>query len=103
MKTPGTDSKNRNEEVDFHAQRRSNATHVSTTDPGARVYRKGPGKEAKLSFMGHAMTEKPERPCGRDRLHTGHRCRRAGGGQGNDPLPRAWLNAAPHARRRQGL
>ena len=57
MKTPETDSKSRNEEVDFHGQRRSNATHVSTTDPEARLYRKGPGKEAKLSFMGHAMTE----------------------------------------------
>ena len=47
----------RNAEVDFHGQKRSNATHISTTDPEARLYRKGPGKEAKLSFMGHAMTE----------------------------------------------
>jgi transposase len=51
------DKKGRNEEVDFHGQKRSNATHVSTTDPEARLYRKGPGKEAKLSFIGHAMTE----------------------------------------------
>jgi len=49
--------KSRNAEVDFHGQKRANATHVSTTDPEARLYRKGPGKEAKLSFMGHAMTE----------------------------------------------
>jgi transposase len=49
--------KGRNAEVDFHGQQRSNATHVSTTDPEARLYRKGPGKEAKLCFMGHAMTE----------------------------------------------
>jgi transposase len=52
-----TDRKGRNEEVNFHGQKRSNATHISTTDPEARLYRKGPGKEAKLSFMGHAMTE----------------------------------------------
>ena len=52
-----TNRKGRNEEVDFHGQKRSNATHVSTTDPEARLYRKGPGKEAKLSFIGHAMTE----------------------------------------------
>ena len=47
----------RNAEGDFHGQRRSNDTHQSTTDPDARLYRKGPGKEAKLSFMGHALME----------------------------------------------
>ena len=47
----------RNREADFHGQRRSNATHASTTDPEARLYRKGPGKEAKLCFMGHALME----------------------------------------------
>ena len=57
METTETRGKSRNEEVNFHGQKRSNATHVSTTDPEARLYRKGPGKEAKLSFMGHAMTE----------------------------------------------
>src|SRR5919198_1254639 len=49
--------KGRNAEVDFHGQKRSNATHASTTDPEARLYRKGPGKEARLCFMGHAMAE----------------------------------------------
>ena len=38
-------------EVDFHGQKRSNETHASTTDPEARLDRKGPGKEAKLCFM----------------------------------------------------
>src|SRR3954463_16070621 len=38
----------RNAEADFHGSKRSNATHASTTDPDARLYRKGPGKEAKL-------------------------------------------------------
>jgi transposase len=47
----------RNGEQDFHGQRRTNDTHASTTDPDARLYRKGPGKEAKLCFMGHALME----------------------------------------------
>jgi transposase len=47
----------RNREADFHGQKRSNETHASTTDPQARLYRKGPGKEAKLCFMGHALME----------------------------------------------
>lgn len=47
----------RNAERNFHGQKRTNETHVSTTDPEARLYRKGPGKEAKLGFLGEAMTE----------------------------------------------
>ena len=47
----------RNREADFHGQKRSNETHASTTDPDARLYRKGPGKEAKLCFIGHALME----------------------------------------------
>ena len=47
----------RNAEADFRGERRSNATHASTTDPDARLYRKGAGKEAKLCFMGHALME----------------------------------------------
>ena len=47
----------RNREADFHGQKRSNETHASTTDPEARLYRKGPGKEAKLCFMGQALME----------------------------------------------
>jgi hypothetical protein len=49
--------KGRNAEVDFHGQKRSNETHASTTDPDARLYRKGEGKEAKLCYMGHALME----------------------------------------------
>jgi transposase len=51
------DTKSRNAEVDFHGQKRSNATHVSATDPEARLYKKGKGAAAKLCFIGHAMTE----------------------------------------------
>ena len=47
----------RNAEADFHGRKRSNDTHASTTDPDARLYRKGPGKEAKLSFIGHGLME----------------------------------------------
>jgi transposase len=47
----------RNRERDFHGERRSNATHASTTDPDARLYRKGRGKEARLCHMGHLLME----------------------------------------------
>ena len=47
----------RNAEANFRGETRSNASHVSTTDPDARLYRKGAGKEAKLCFMGHALME----------------------------------------------
>ena len=43
--------------VDFRGQKRSNATHSSTTDPEARLARKGNGKEAKLCFAGHVLME----------------------------------------------
>src|SRR5271163_3496141 len=55
---PPADGGSRNRETDFHGEKRSNDTHASTTDPEARLYRKGPGKEAKLCFMGHALMEK---------------------------------------------
>lgn len=47
----------RNAEADFRGEKRSNATHASTTDPDAKLYRKGPGMEAKLAFLGHALME----------------------------------------------
>ena len=46
----------RNVEVDFHGEQFSNATHQSSTDSEARLYRKAKGKEARLSFMGHLLT-----------------------------------------------
>lgn len=46
-----------NPSVDFHRERRSNATHQSTTDPEARLKKKGKGKEAKLVFEGHGLME----------------------------------------------
>jgi len=53
----GPPAQGRNEEVDFHGEKRSNTTHASTTDPEARLAEKGKGKEAKLSFTGHVLME----------------------------------------------
>lgn len=47
----------RNEERDFHGKKLKNDTHASTSDPNAKLYKKGKGKEAKLSYMGHALME----------------------------------------------
>jgi transposase len=47
----------RNPEHNFRGEKRTNDTHYSTTDPDARLFRKGAGKEAKLCHMGHVMTE----------------------------------------------
>jgi len=46
-----------NPTVDFHGEKRSNETHGSTTDPDAKLARKGKGKEAKLSYSAHALIE----------------------------------------------
>jgi transposase len=46
-----------NPTVNFHGQQRSNTTHQSTTDPDARLFRKGPGKEAKLVYLGEVLME----------------------------------------------
>lgn len=54
---PPSEGGGRNAEADFHGQKRSNQTHASTTDPDARLCRKGRGKEAKLCFMGHGLME----------------------------------------------
>ena len=43
--------------TNFHGEKRKNDTHESTTDPDSRLYRKASGREAKLSYMGHALME----------------------------------------------
>jgi len=48
---------NRNAEVDFRGEKRSNATHASTSDPDARLFKKSPGTGAMLCFMGHTLME----------------------------------------------
>src|SRR5690606_32776060 len=52
---PGVDPNN--EGGNFRGEHRSNETHASTTDPEARLMRKGRGKEAKLSYSTHALME----------------------------------------------
>ena len=47
----------RNAEVDFKGETHSNATHISATDPEARLYKKSPGTGAMLCFLGHALME----------------------------------------------
>jgi transposase len=42
---------------DFHGQRRRNTTHVSTTDPDARLYKKARGCAAQLGYLGHVLME----------------------------------------------
>lgn len=93
----------RNQSVDFHGQRRGNATHCSTTDPEARLARKGNGKEAKLCYAGHTLTENRNGAHRRVRAHAGHGHRRTGdrpapARQGARQPPRT-----PERRRPQGL
>ena len=87
----------RNGERDFHGERRKNDTHVSTTDPDARLFRKGPGKEARLCFMGHALMENRNGLIvgGGDHARFGP-CRAAGGADADRAPCRA--PAARHAR-----
>lgn len=47
----------RNGERNFHKEKRSNETHVCSTDPDARLYRKAEGRESRLCFMGHVLME----------------------------------------------
>ena len=47
----------RNAEADFRGETRTNATHASTTDPEAKLYRKGSEMETKLALLGHALME----------------------------------------------
>lgn len=49
----------RSGDPEWHGERFSNATHCSTTDPQARLYRKSDGQEAKLRYLGHFMADLP--------------------------------------------
>jgi hypothetical protein len=51
------DGPGRNAERNFHGEKRSNETHESTTDPEARLYRKGHSQPARLCYMGHVLME----------------------------------------------
>lgn len=56
-KDDGGDGPGRNAERNFHGEKRSNETHESTTDPEAKLYRKGDGQPAKLCYLGHVLME----------------------------------------------
>ena len=47
----------RNSERDFHGEKRANETHASSTDPEAKLFKKGPGQQARMAFMGHLLME----------------------------------------------
>jgi hypothetical protein len=53
---PPADS-GRSPTVNFHGERRTNATHQSTTDPDARLYKRARGREARLGYLGHVLME----------------------------------------------
>jgi len=61
-----------NPNVDFHGERRSNATHQSTTDAEAQLARKGRGKEARLCFGLHALMENRHGLCVQAQITTAH-------------------------------
>lgn len=119
--TPATGEKNPN--VDFHGEQRSNDTHQSTTDLEARLAKKGRGKEAKLCFAGHVLMENrnglivdlaftqatgtAERDAALDMLEQvpGSRRVTVGGDKGYDTLDFITtcrrMNITPHVARRQ--
>ncbi|AHD03693.1 hypothetical protein METH_23110 (plasmid) [Leisingera methylohalidivorans DSM 14336] len=113
---PRNSHRRRNAEVDFKGEKRSNATHVSATDPDARLYKKSPGTGAMLCFIGHALMENrsglvvqgdlTQAPLGSMlcmRLPGNGRSCRTQGRSGHDPSPFPWINPATDAGRRQGL
>jgi len=53
----GSGTGEKNPEVDFRGEHRTNDTHQSSTDPEARLAKKGAGKEARLCFSGHVLME----------------------------------------------
>lgn len=49
----------RNATVDLKGEKRANETQQPTTDPDARLYKKGDGDKSRLCYLGHALMEKP--------------------------------------------
>jgi hypothetical protein len=96
-------TRDRNGEVDFRGQKRSKATHQSTADPQARLYRKGQGQAGAVLLHGPRADGEPLGPDRRGRADKGGRARRARGCHCHDRAACAGLAAPPHARRRQGL
>ena len=80
-----------NPTVNFHGERRSNATHASTTDPEARLSRKSHGHEAKLAYHGHVLMENRHGLVVDTCVTSGHGDRGTGDGRrdGHEPAARA--------------
>jgi transposase len=114
---PRPNRQNRNAEVDFRGEKRSNATHASTTDPDARLYKKSPGTGAVLCFMGGGGSENgpgdrfPDdgadgEPLGPDRPRRPDAGRWSCGtarGNGHDPSPFPRIDPTTDTGRGQGL
>ena len=99
-----TDDDPGNPSVDFHGEKRSNADPPEhDRSRGRGCMKKGKGKEAKLSFMGHALMENRQRAAGRLPDHRSHRHGRAGRGAGADRRRPGPLLPAEDAGRRQEL
>jgi hypothetical protein len=77
--------------MDFKAQKCGNQTHASTTDGEAKLVRKGPGKEARLWFAGHAAMESRY---GLRRHPRGGRVRIRGGGRPSERATQSRLRSA---------
>jgi transposase len=92
----------RNAEANFRGEKRSNGTHESTSDPQARLYRKGDGQPAILCYMGHALMENRHGLVvgGLVTQATGTAAR---GGAGAPRAPPRRLGPGGHARDGQGL
>jgi transposase len=95
--TPPSDDDPGNPTVNFHGERRSNTTHESTTDPEARLCRKGKGREA-ARLSGQSADGQPGGAAGEHR----HRVGRDVWGVGADRGARA-AGGADHGRRGQGV
>ena len=92
------DGPGRNAERSFHKEKRSNETHQSTTDPEARLYKKGEGQPAKLCYMAHTLMEK------RNGLAVLGGVSHATGTAERDQVLKSRRSHAPdHGRCRQGL
>ena len=93
-KDPPSGDGGHNREVDFHGERRSNETYRSTTDPHARLVKKGKGKEARLCFGTHVLMDN------REGLVVDVRLTPAAGGWERDAAGDAGVSARPAAHHR---
>jgi transposase len=90
-----------NPTVNFHGESRSNDTHESTTDPDAKLARKGTGREAKLSYCGNLLIENSNGADRKHRVAAGQRDSGAGCGVADDRADPCC--AAGNGGSRQGL